>query len=211
MLADGPLQEIEYRLRDLALLDQIGAEGQAMQCEILPSLSEGLFGETLIEDLRFFYHSYHVLSLLHHSCRQSSHLSFGNDSYQCFLEGQRQKFLFPIIGASEAIALREEDDIFLIIDIWLSFIQSYFSIEDQVQTFCLLLFLVHKALLSELGEEHRPADVIDSGEVFDALDGLEVEQDAGEGVEICDCPFFRLAHQDLEDETEVVLFYVVEV
>ena len=182
-----------------------------MQCEILPSLSEGLFGETLIEDLRFFYRSYHVLTLLHHSCRQSSHLSLRNDSYQCFLEGQRQKFLFPIIGASEAIALREENDIFLIIDIWLSFIQSYFSIEDEVQTFCLFLFLVDEALLSELGEEHGAADVIDGGEVFDAFDGLEVEEDAGEGVEICDCALFGLAHQDLEGETEVVLFYVVEV
>ncbi len=53
--------------------------------------------------------------------------------------------------------------------------------------------------------------MIDGGEVFDAFDWFEIEEDTGERVDIGYSSLLGLAHEDFEDETEVVLLDVVEV
>lgn len=119
--------------------------------------------------------------------------------------------MLPIIGTAKAIPLRKKDHVLLIIHIELPLIEPHLSIEDEVQTFRLFLPLVNKGLLPKLRQKHRATDVIDSRKIFDPLDGFKIEHDPRKGVDICDRALLWLAHKDLEDETQVVLFDVVEV
>ena len=113
--------------------------------------------------------------------------------------------MLPVVGASEAISFREEDNVLLVVDVGLSLVQPDLAIQYHIQAFRLFLFLIHKSFLSELGKEHGSADVVNSRKVLDLLDWLNlnsyrtyIQEDPGQGIDVSHGPLLRLTHEYLE-------------
>jgi hypothetical protein len=182
-----------------------------VQREELTGSPERLFSNSFLEYLRLLERLQHLLPFLEDADSEAGDFAPGHYGHKGFLECEGKELLLPVVGAAEAVALREEDDVLLVVDVWLALVEADLAIEDEVEALRLLLALVDEGLLPELGEEHGAADVVDGGEVLDALDGFDVEEDAGERIDIGHCTLLGLAHQDLEDESQIVLLDVVQV
>jgi hypothetical protein len=174
LLSDGPLEQVIESLGDFSVFDQIGAERESMEGEMLARSLELLSADTFVEELRLLNRFEHFLPLLNDSEGQLRNLPFGDDRDQSLLEGQRQKLLLPIVGAPEAVSLGQEEDVLVVVQVLLAPVESHFSVENEVEALRVFLLLVNEGFLPELGEEHRAADQVNRGEVSYALYGFEL-------------------------------------
>lgn len=74
--------------------------------------------------------------------------------------------MLPVVNGAEAISLREKYDFILVLEIGGAFIQSYFTVDNQIQTLCIFLLLINERFLLELGKEHVAADMVYRREVI---------------------------------------------
>ena len=174
LLSDGPLEQVIESLRDFPVFDQIGPEREPMEGEVLTRGLELLSADTFVEELRLLNRFEHFLPLLNDFEGELRDLPFGNDRDQSLLEGQRQKLLLPIVGASEAVALGKEEDVLVVVQVLLAPVESHFAVQNQVEALRVFLLLVDEGFLPELGQEHRAADQVNRGEVPYALYGFEL-------------------------------------
>jgi hypothetical protein len=87
--------------------------------------------------------------------------------------------LLPIIGAPEAVALRQEEDVLVLVEVLLAPVEADLPIQNQVEALRVLLLLVYEGFLAELRQEHRAANQVNRGEVFDALYRLNLRRAIG--------------------------------
>ncbi len=145
-----------------------------MKSKILACIFKSLLRSILAEHLSPLYYPPHFLSLLNHMNGQLGYFSFGNNSDECFFEGEWKKLLLPIIGTPKAIALGKKYDVLLILNVRLPLVESHLAVEDDIEALRLLLFLIDEALLSEFGQKHRPAYKIDRRQILNLLYGFHL-------------------------------------
>lgn len=99
----------------------------------------------------------------------------------------------------------------MVVNVRLSLVQSDLAIQYNIQAFRLLLFLIHKSFLPKLGKEHRPAYVINRRKVLNPLNGLDIQENPSQRIDVSHSPLLWLTHEYLEHQPQIILLDVIQI
>lgn len=162
MFGNVAFQNEKNALWNLPLFDEGTSKRDTMQGQLLTYLANRRFAA---EDFGFDQSRHHLFSFIVDLGCNFGQFSPGNNSQQSFLKSEGQKFLLPLIGMAKTAPLWEKHNFLLILAVWVAFVESYLSTQNDVQALGFLLALVNECFFFELGDEHAAAEMVNDGRV----------------------------------------------